>query len=166
MISDPRTRPSRSTPPPKELLVGRALKHLGRALLKRCPNCGSGGLFTRWVVMRRHCPRCHLILDRNEDDYFIGSYVVNFVTAELLIVTAAFATIYLAWPDVPWDALKWGLMATIVPVPFLFYPWAKTIWLGIDLTFRPPTLLDFEGHGENIEDPELVPPLIQRRDLS
>lgn len=141
--------------------MGRALRHLGRALLRRCPNCGSGGLFSRWIVMRRTCPRCHLILDRNEDDYFIGSYVINFVTAELLIVAGAFGVIWLSWPDVPWEALKWGLMATMVPVPILFYPWAKTLWLAIDLTFRPPTLLDIEGHGENVEAPEDVPESIR-----
>jgi hypothetical protein len=46
--------------------------------------------------------------------------------------------------------LKWSLMATIVPVPVLFYPWAKTLWLAIDLSLRPPTLADLEAHGENL----------------
>jgi hypothetical protein len=37
----------------------------------------------------------------------------------------------------------------MVPFPFFTYPFAKTIWLAIDLLFRPPTLADFAGHGEN-----------------
>jgi hypothetical protein len=100
--------------------------------------------------MREVCPGCHLRLDRGEPDYFLGSYVVNFVTAELLICAGALAGILATWPDVPWTALKWGLMAGIVPAPILFYPFAKTIWLAIDLTFRPLTRGDLEGHGENV----------------
>jgi hypothetical protein len=99
--------------------------------------------------MRHSCPRCHLILDRGEPDYFLGGYVINFVTAELLIVAGGLLVLLLTWPDVPWEALKWGLVLFMVPAPVLFYPFAKTLWLATDLIFRPPTLRDFEGHGEN-----------------
>jgi uncharacterized protein (DUF983 family) len=151
------TSASRSVPPavppagsgPRELSLGRAARLLGRALLKRCPNCGTGGLFSRWVVMVDTCPGCHLKTDRGEDDYFIGSFVVNFVTAELLICAGALAGILLTWPDVPWTALKWALIGFMLPTPFLFYPWAKTIWLAVDLTFRPVRRADLQGHGEN-----------------
>lgn len=103
------------------------------------------------------CPRCHLKLDRGEADYFIGSYTINFVAAELLICAVGLAAIVATWPEVPWNALKWGLMATMVPVPVFFYPFAKTIWLGIDLTFRPVTVRDLEGHGENLPPEKGVP---------
>lgn len=99
--------------------------------------------------MRRTCPRCHLVLDRNEPDYFLGGYVVNFVTAELLIVAGGVAAIFLTWPEVPWDGIKWGLILLMIPAPVAFYPFAKTLWLGLDLIFRPPTLKDLEAHGEN-----------------
>lgn len=100
--------------------------------------------------MRATCPRCHLKLDRGEPDYFIGGYVVNFVVAELLIVLGALAAILATWPDVPWTAIQWGLLALMVPAPILFYPFAKTLWLAVDLMFRPVTLADLEGHGENV----------------
>ena len=122
---------------------------LTRGLRRRCPNCGGGPLFRRWLVMRATCPRCHLKLDRGEPDYFLGGYVVNFVAAELLIVAVAFAAAVLTWPDVPWKAIQWGLLLLMVPVPILFYPFAKSLWLAVDLVFRPVTLADLEGHGEN-----------------
>ncbi|TVP73948.1 MAG: DUF983 domain-containing protein [Gemmatimonadales bacterium] len=128
--------------------MGRAFRHLSRGALRRCPNCGSGGLFRRWILMRKTCPGCRLVLDRNESDYFIGSFTVNFVAAELLICVGALAAILLTWPDVPWDTIKWGLVATLVPAPVLFLPFARTLWLAVDLTFRPVTLADLEGHGE------------------
>lgn len=129
-------------------------RHLRRALLLRCPNCGSGGLFRRWVVMRETCPRCHLILDRREEDYFLGGYIVNFVTAEFVIAGIAFAVAWATWPDVPWTALKWGLLTFMIPAPFVTYPFSKTVWLAIDLSFRPVTFADLDGHGENVAPDE------------
>jgi uncharacterized protein (DUF983 family) len=114
------------TPPtpavvPRELDLGRASRHVGRALLRRCPNCGAGGLFTRWLFMVPHCPRCHLKTDRGEHDYFLGSFTINFVVAELMICLGALVGMVLTWPDVPWDLLKWSLMALVIPTPMVFY---------------------------------------------
>jgi uncharacterized protein (DUF983 family) len=138
-------RPS-LTPPDGLPRVGTLLV---RALRLRCPNCGGGPLFSRWVVMRDTCPRCHLILDRKEPDYFLGGYVVNFVAAELLIAVGALVAIVWTWPDVPWTGIQWGLLALMIPAPIFFFPFSRTLWLAMDLTFRPPTLADLEGHGEN-----------------
>lgn len=127
----------------------KAAVYLWRALRLRCPHCGSAGLFRRWVQMRDACPRCRLLLDRGERDYFIGSYTLNFIGAELAIVLVALAVVLVTWPDVPWDAVQWGLVAFIIPFPVFTYPFSKTLWLALDLIFRPPTLGDFAGHGEN-----------------
>ena len=134
---------------PREFELRRAARQVGRGLLRRCPNCGSGGLFRRWVMMRESCPKCHLTFDRGERDAFLGGYVVNFVTAELTITLIALAVVLQTWPDVPWNALKWGLILVMVPAPALTYPFAKTVWLAIDLTLRPVTYSDLAGHGEN-----------------
>ena len=107
--------------------------------------------------MKPSCPGCHLKLDRGEPDYFMGAYTVNFVTAELLIVVAAGFAIWWTWPTVPWDGLMWGLILAMIPMPILFYPVAKTLWLAIDLTFRPLTLFDLDGHGESQDDPGPIP---------
>jgi hypothetical protein len=50
--------------------------------------------------------------------------------------------------------------------PILFYPFAKCIWLAMDLVFRPLTLQDLEGHGENAPEgtPGLAP--VQDSDLT
>jgi uncharacterized protein (DUF983 family) len=138
------------SPVPRELQLGRASRFVGRALRRRCPNCGGGSLFRSWLQLKEVCPDCDLRTDRWEPDYFLGSFVINFVVAELLICAGALLGILLTWPDVPWVALKWGLILFMIPTPALFYPYAKTLWLAIDLTFRPLTLADLEGHGENL----------------
>jgi hypothetical protein len=43
------------------------------------------------------------------------------------------------WPDPPWALLQYGGIALMVLVPFLFYPFSKTLFLAFDLIFRPPT---------------------------
>ncbi|MEK9502902.1 DUF983 domain-containing protein [Gemmatimonadota bacterium DH-20] len=147
----------KTTSDPVQFDLGRWRTHLFRGIRRRCANCGGGGLFRRWLVMERSCPRCHLILDRNEPDYFLGSYVINFVTAEFVIALGTLGSVLYSWPDVPWNGIKWTLLLLMVPVPVLFYPFAKTLWLAIDLSLRPPTWADFAGHGENETPPVAAP---------
>jgi hypothetical protein len=99
--------------------------------------------------MKPACPSCHLLLDRGEADYFLGGYTVNFLVSELIIVTGAFAGIVLSWPDVRWRLITWALVILMLVAPVIFYPFAKTLWLATDLVFRPLTLRDLAGHGEN-----------------
>jgi hypothetical protein len=99
--------------------------------------------------MRATCPSCQLRLDRGEGDYFLGGYTLNFLASELLIVLGAAAGIALSWPDVPWRLLTWSLVGLLLVAPVIFYPFAKTLWLATDLIFRPLTLGDLDGHGEN-----------------
>ena len=142
---------ARPSTDPFDLDLTTTARRIGRAMLLRCPNCGGKPLFRRWVIMRRSCPDCHLLLDRGEQDYFLGGYVINFVTAELLVVLGGLAAIVLTWPDVPWDGVLWGLLLLMVPLPLLFFPFSRTLWLALDLSFRPVTLSDLEGHGENVQ---------------
>jgi len=103
--------------------------------------------------MKQACPSCHLLLDRGEGDYFLGGYTVNLVVSELLIVVGATAGMVLSWPDVPWRVITWTLGGLMLVAPILLYPFAKTLWLAIDLVFRPLTLKDLAGHGENAPPP-------------
>ena len=102
--------------------------------------------------MRKSCPCCQLVLDRGEDDYFLGGYTINFVTAELLAVVGGGVGILLTWPDVPWSWITWILILLMILFPILFYPFSKTLWLAVDLIIRPLTPGDLVGHGENLGD--------------
>lgn len=137
-------------PDPVQLSATRAVRMLWRGARRRCPNCGAGNLFSHWVKMRRDCPSCHLRLDRGETDYFLGGYTINFIVSELLIVAGAGLGIWFTWPEVPWRLITWSLVVLVILAPVVFYPLAKTLWLATDLIFRPLTLKDLEGHGENL----------------
>ena len=145
----PTSREPRPRRDPVQLSFKRAFTLLFRAARLRCPNCGRGRLFSKWVNMKKTCPVCQLILDRGETDYFLGGYTVNFVAAELVIVVGGALSILLTWPEVPWTVVTWALVVLMILAPILFYPFAKTLWLGLDLVIRPLRLGDLEGHGEN-----------------
>lgn len=108
-----------------------------RAIRLRCPNCGSGGLFAGWFRIRPTCPRCGIQMERGEDGYVVGAYMFNIIAAEMLWLALMGAVTWSTWPDPPWNLLLYGGGVLMIALPFLFYPFSKTIFLAFDLVFRP-----------------------------
>ncbi len=147
-VPTPEPQPASPTPPSPERTpppagFGRAFRLCGRALRLRCPHCGRGKLFDRWVRMRRRCHRCGLILERGEADYFIGAYLVNLIIAELIVVAAMLVVLVATWPAVPWQTMLWAIVFLTIPAVVCTYPFSRSLWLAIDLVFRPPEARDF-----------------------
>ena len=115
------------------------VRMLARGLVKRCPLCGSGNLFTSWFTMRDHCPKCGQRFER-DPDFFFGAYVINLaITEGLLLLFAIVPLIALLASDrdvniVP--ILVVGLTAAVL-APIAFYPFSRTIWAAVDLVLRP-----------------------------
>ena len=109
---------------------------IGRALRRRCPRCGSPDIWRSWFALCERCPRCQLELDRGESDHFYGAYLLNFVVAELIPAFAFVIALVVTWPAPPWKAITWGAVILVATAPLLTYPFAKTVWLAIDLAFR------------------------------
>lgn len=84
-------------------------------------------------------------MDRGQGDFFIGAYTINLVVAELLVFFGGLLVLWLSWPDVPWNALMYGLAALMVGAPIALYPYARQLWLATDLIFRPAESDDFAG---------------------
>ena len=110
---------------------------LGRALRLHCPQCGGGSLFRTWLAMRDRCPSCGLRMERGEAGYLVGGYMFNFIAAELIWATAVVTLLVSTWPTPPWDLLLYGGGALMIIMPFLCYPFSKTLFLAFDLVFRP-----------------------------
>ena len=83
-------------------------------------------------------------LERGEEGYQVGAYMFNIVAAEVIFAAIFLGVLLLTWPTPPWTELLYGGVATMVIAPYLFYPFSKTLFLGFDLIFRPPTPQDFE----------------------
>jgi len=82
-------------------------------------------------------------MERGEQGYQVGSYMFAIVAAELIFAAIFLGILLATWPSPPWDALLYGGMALMVVVPFLFFPFSKTLFLAFDLTFRPPRAEEF-----------------------
>lgn len=119
---------------------------LGRALRMRCPHCGVGSVMASWFTVRPRCPACGFRFERGQDeehDYWLGAYLLNFLATEIVFGMALLLALLLTWPDPPWTRLLGGGAAVMVVMPIVFYPLAKTLWLAIDLLFRPAQPEDF-----------------------
>ena len=87
--------------------------------------------------MLEQCPRCELHLERREQGYIVGAYMLNIVAAELLWLGVGVGIAVATWPDPPWSLLMYGGAALMVVSPLVCYRFAKTLFLALDLTFRP-----------------------------
>jgi uncharacterized protein (DUF983 family) len=133
---------------------GRAGRMLRRALLLRCPQCGARGIRKNWFEFEPRCPGCNMMLDRGENDFFIGAYLVNLIVAELIAAGFIAAAVAALWPDVPWTWVTRVGVVLMIASPLFFFPFSRMAWLAIDLTFQPPTPADF---GERLTPPRPKP---------
>ena len=113
-------------------------RSLGRGMLLRCPRCGGRGILRNWFNLQKRCPTCGLVLDRGESsDYWLGAYTINFIVAEFVAVLLIVVFILATLPEVHWAAVLYGGLAAAVVMPILFFPFSRTLWLGLDLWARP-----------------------------
>ena len=108
---------------------------LARALHRRCPYCGSPGIFAGWFSLRERCPTCGVAFER-EDGYFLGAYAVNLLIAEFLGM--GLAVLLLVGTDLPLRSLVAVAAVAAVGLPILFFPYARTLWMALDLLLDPP----------------------------
>ncbi len=107
-----------------------------RGLTRRCPRCGSGGMFGGWFTIRDRCPRCRLRLQREEGG-FLGAMTINYVVTAAIWLVVLVAWLVVDLPDVHVAALTIASIAIAVLVPLLFFPFAKTVWAAVDyLVYR------------------------------
>lgn len=110
-----------------------------RGLIKHCPLCGSGHLFTGWFRMKERCPRCGYLFER-EEGFFLGAYVINLAIAQGAVIVLAVvpAIVLLARnPDTSIVPIVVGGIVAAILAPIAFYPFSKTIWTAFDLIMRP-----------------------------
>jgi len=109
-----------------------------RGALKRCPRCGSGGLFTSWFTLRPRCPGCGLHIER-EEGFWLGGYVINFATGEAGIVVLLAVLIAEVANGHHINAALFVTVGVVVAAvgPLLTFPPSRTVWLAIDLIMRP-----------------------------
>jgi uncharacterized protein (DUF983 family) len=126
--------PSRRNLPPKGWPRLRTL--VSRAIKRRCPNCGGKGNFANWFSLKDTCPTCGAVFVR-EEGYFLGAYAINLIVAEFiglgLVLVILFNVDLSLWEQ---EVIAVG---AAVALPVFFFPFARTLWMALDLYVDPKT---------------------------
>lgn len=124
---------------------------LRRGAARRCPVCGHGGLFRRWVRMAPTCPTCGLVFCRVPGQW-LGSWFLNICLAQTVVMLILLLGVGFTWPDPPMVLISVAAGVAALVVPFAFFPWSRTIWLAIDLAMRPLEFDDGVAPGFELQD--------------
>ncbi|MBA2595091.1 MAG: DUF983 domain-containing protein [Chloroflexia bacterium] len=95
-------------------------------------------MFDGYLALRDTCPACGVRFERKEG-YFLGAYALNLVVAEILGLGLALFLLFrtdLRRLDLIWQEVIAVVLAVAFPV--LFFPFSRTVWIALDLTFHPP----------------------------
>jgi len=88
--------------------------------------------------MRDACPTCGLALERGEQsEFWIGAYVFNLVFGEVIAIGVPIAWMIASAPNQPWTFIELTALVLAIGLPFVFFPFSRTLWLAWDLSFRP-----------------------------
>lgn len=108
-----------------------------RGLLRRCPLCGSPGIFTSWYHQRERCPVCNYPTTRVEDQW-IGSLGMNIIVSFALLFATIAVGFAVTYPDPPVGVLLTIAVVVAAVFPVAFFPISRSLWSAIDLAMRPP----------------------------
>lgn len=104
-------------------------------MARHCPRCGGRGIFSNWAALEEFCPTCGFKFER-EPGYFVGALIINMAVALFVFLLTLVGGMALFWPDVPWNALSAATIGVMLVVPIAFYPWSKSIWMAIELSYH------------------------------
>jgi uncharacterized protein (DUF983 family) len=122
------------------MATGRSTKRstmLARGFTRRCPRCGAGKLFHRYIAMVPDCPRCGLHFER-EHGYWAGALAINIMSVGAVFAVSFLVAMILTVPDVPVGLMLAIFVPLMVIGPIVWYPFSKTIWVAVDRAFLNP----------------------------
>ena len=100
--------------------------------------------------MASHCPRCAFHFNR-VPGHWLGSWFLNVLVTQGVVVLILVVVGAATWPDVPVMAMTIAAGAAAVLVPLAFFPFARTIWVAIELAMRPLELDEGVAPGFELE---------------
>ena len=111
---------------------------LRRAVMLRCPWCGSRRTFVRrWFGKYDRCRTCG-IRWRREEGFELGAVTINTVLTFIVLTAAMTIGFIRTSPDIPVLPMVLSLVGVAILMPIVIYPFTFTIWLALDLAVHRP----------------------------
>ena len=111
---------------------------LRRAVMLRCPWCGSRRTFVRrWFGKYDRCRTCG-IRWRREEGFELGAVTINTVLTFIVLTAAMTIGFIRTSPDIPVVPMVLSLVGVAILMPIVIYPFTFTIWLALDLAVHRP----------------------------
>jgi len=125
----------------------------------RCARCGGPHVLSDWFHLEERCPTCGWRFE-HEESFFLGAYLLNLclILTVLFVVCMVFLIVKNVWQSasvVP--ALVAGVGAAIA-VPIGFYPFSKTLWVAIEVSFHEEDPVEELEAMLAVEHPDEDPP--------
>lgn len=131
------------------------IRMLVRGVTRRCPLCGSGGVFRSFFHVEERCPRCNFPFQR-EEGHWIGAVGMNTIVSLGLLLVTIVVLFALTWED-PNAPLLFGAAFAVAGItPIVFFGSSQTLWSAVDLWMRPLEPSDDV-------DPRFIPPAKKRK---
>jgi uncharacterized protein (DUF983 family) len=109
-----------------------------RALVLRCPRCGSRRTFIRrWLGRHERCRTCGIRWHR-EHGFELGPIALNVVFTFVTLAVSMIVGFVVTAPNFPVLGLTVWFIATALFVPLILYPFTYTLWLAFDLASHKP----------------------------
>ena len=105
-----------------------------RGIARRCPRCGKGKVFKRWVTLYDNCGECGLQYLRDQGD--LWGYLL-FVDRAMFVFPLV-VMFYFGWwnPNSVW---YWGAIAALIAGMVYTIPHRNAISVGLDYMVRTRT---------------------------
>ncbi len=84
---------------------------LGRGLRCKCPRCGKGPLFQRWIVTHERCSSCNLLFQRNYGDTWVYMLILDRIP-----ILFGIAVVYFGFRATNWMAAAGFTIAMGLPL--------------------------------------------------
>lgn len=73
------------------------------------------------------------------------------IAVEMLFALGFVVVLIVTWPNPPWEAIEWIGVLVLTAGVLIAYPFARTLFLAIDLIFRPVSSLELDWYqGEDV----------------
>ena len=122
-----------------------------RAVALKCPMCNDGNLFSGWLRMKSKCESCGFIFER-DPGYFLGSTYINYGLTTLITTWTYIGLHFVAGIGKTW--LIPGLATFCIIFPFVFFRYARSLWLCFDCYFDRTGALEMRQESGTKPDPE------------